>query len=165
MSCNKTVIEHEDHEELEEKSERRGAGAGDMKKRITFSILLVLFIAVVWFVFTIKRTIELGLDASNRGHMYRNFFGALEMYSEQTGEFPTSLEDMLTIETQFGYEGVRWPQDAQSIIAFIQPNFDIIPATDNLEIFAPDYKAKADWGDVHCEFYWSQIIEHLNANQ
>ncbi len=133
------------------------------KKRITIAILLILLIALVWFVISLRRAVHYGLDASNRGHMYRNFFGVLEMYTEQTGEFPVSLEDMLTIDAEFGYEGVRWPQDAQGIADQIQPNFDIIPDDKNLDDFAPDYKARADWGDVHCEFYWGLIIEHLET--
>lgn len=136
-----------------------------VKKWVTIAILLIVLIALVWFVISLRRAVHYGLDASNRGHMYRNFFGVLDLYSQQTGEFPSSLEDMLTIETQFGYEGVRWPQDAQLITDLIQPNFNIIPATDNLDAFAPDYKAKADWAAEQCEHYWSQIIEHLNADQ
>ena len=136
-----------------------------MKKRLPYILLFLFASALVWFGMMFKQAISHALDASNHGHMYRNFFGALEMYSEQTGEFPSSLEDMLTIETQFGYEGVRWPQDAQLIADLIQPNFDITPNLDNLGSFAPDYKINADWGDVHCEFYWSRIIEHLNADE
>lgn len=139
---------------------RKGGG---MKQRIAISIALLILVGSVWFVITLRRVANDQLDASNRGHMYRNFFGVLEMYTEQTGEFPASLDDMLTIDAEFGYEGVRWPQDAQGIADLIQPNFDITPNLDNLGTFAPDYKINASWGDAHCEFYWILINEHLET--
>ncbi len=135
-----------------------------MKKRITVCVALLLLAVSVWFVFVLKRTADYTLDASNRGHAYRNFFGVLEMYTARTGAFPSSLDDMLIIESEIGYEGVRWPEDADLIADLIQPNFDIVPSSDNLNMFVPEYESKADWAAPDCEFSWARIIDHLNAN-
>ena len=133
-----------------------------MKKRLIYILLFLIASALVWFGMMFKQAVNHAFDAENRGHMYRNFFGALEMYTAQTGAFPPSLDDMLIIETELGYEGVRWPEDAELIADLIQPNFDITPSSDNLNAFIPDYELKADWGAPHCEFYWALIIENLN---
>ncbi len=87
----------------------------------------------------------------------------LEQYTQQTGSFPISLNDMLLIQDQIGYEGVRWPDDAEQLAELIQPDFGVTPDVSNLNEFAPGYKVKADWGEEHCEFYWGLIIEHLGS--
>ncbi|MCA9275703.1 MAG: hypothetical protein KDA29_06735 [Phycisphaerales bacterium] len=134
-----------------------------MRKQITIAILLVVLIAAAWLVITLRRVANDQLDASNRGHAYRNFFGVLEMYTAQTNEFPTSLDDMLIIQDEIGYEGVRWPQDAQLLADLIQPDFTITPDPHNLSDFAPNYMTNAAWAAPDCEFYWQQVIEHLDT--
>jgi hypothetical protein len=134
-----------------------------MKTRITVCVALLIVAVSAWIALMFKRAADTALDASNRGHAYRNFFGVLEMYTAQTGAFPSSVDDMLIIETELGYEGVRWPQDARLLIELIQPNFDIIPAADNLSSFAPDYRSNAGWATLDCEFYWGQILDDLNT--
>ncbi len=136
-----------------------------MKKRLPYILLFLFASALVWFGMMFRQAISHALDAENRGHTYRNFFVVLDLYSQQTGEFLSSLEDMLAIDTEFGHAGVRWPHDAQSIAALIQPNFEIVPASNNLNAFAPDYEVKADWAAEHCESYCSQIIDRLKSNQ
>jgi hypothetical protein len=134
-----------------------------MKKPIAISVAMLLLVVLVWFVILFKRAADDAIDASNRGHAYRNFFGVLEMYTQQTGAFPSSLDEMRIIETELGYVGVRWPQDAQLLLDLIQPDFDIIPAPDNLSFFAPNYISNADWAAADCEFYWDKIIEDLSV--
>lgn len=125
---------------------------------------MALLLAAVVFGVSLWRTAGNLLDAENRGHAYRNFFIVLESYTQQTNEFPTSLDDLLGIEVELGYEGVRWPEDANLIADLIQPNFETVPSSDNLNVFAPDYESKADWAASDCAFYWDRILEHLNAH-
>jgi len=136
-----------------------------MKRHLLYTLLFLFAFSLFWFALMFKQSINHAFDAENRGHMYRNFFIVLEMHVEQTGQFPTSLDDMKTVQIELGYEGIRWPQNAQLYANLIQPNFDIAPNPNNLDSFAPDYKLNAAWADVHCESHWSQIIEHLSADQ
>lgn len=135
-----------------------------MKKRVLISVLLAMILAAVLFGVSLWHAADRLLDAENRGHTYRNFFIVVETYTQQTNEFPTSLDDLLSIEIGLGYEGVRWPEDANLIADLIQPNFDIVPSSENLNVFAPDYESKADWAASDCAFYWERILDHLNGN-
>lgn len=135
-----------------------------MKKRVLITVLLALLLAAVLFGVSLWRTAGNMLDAENRGHAYRNFFIVVESYTQQTSAFPTSLDDLLSIEVDLGYEGVRWPEDADRIADLIQPDFSIIPSSDNLSMFAPNYESKADWAASDCAFYWERILDNLNAN-
>lgn len=135
-----------------------------MKRRFLISGLLVLILAAVVFGVLLLRAAGSLLDAENRGHAYRNFFIVLESYTQQANAFPTSLDDLLSIEVELGYEGVHWPKDADLIADLIQPNFDIVPSSDNLNLFVPEYESKAGWAAWDCESSWARIIDHLNAH-
>lgn len=134
-----------------------------MKKRVLISVLLALILAAVLFGVSLWRTAGYMLDAENRGYAYRNFFIVVESYTQQTCEFPNSLDDLLSIEIELGYEGVLWPEDVNQIADLIQPNFDIVPSSDNLNVFVPEYELKAGWAASDCAFYWERILENLNT--
>ena len=135
-----------------------------MKKRVLISVLLALILAAVVLGVWLWRAAGNLLEAENRGHAHRNFFIVLESYTQQTNEFPTSLDDLMNIDLELGYEGVRWPEDANLIADLIQPNFDIVPSSDTLDLFVPGYESKAGWAASDCAFYWERILEHLNAH-
>jgi hypothetical protein len=137
-----------------------------MSKAVKRAGCVVFIILVTGFVYsgiTFWRGANELLDAEQRGATYRNFFVVLDMYTEQTGAFPTSIQDMLLVQDHIDVGELSWPADAEQFVELINPNFDISPTIQNLDEFAPQYMQQADWGDTHCEFHWERIVENLET--
>lgn len=133
-----------------------------MKRKDTIAwVSLILVLGVFAFVgITIYRVTTALFEAETRGHTYRLFFMVLEEHTSQTHTFPRSIDELLLVDAPYEFAEHPWPKDVDAFVNLIEPNFLVDPKLENLNLFAPDYATKADWGDTHCEFLWAQIVEN-----
>ena len=132
-------------------------------KRIGCAAAIVVVALLVYTGFAFKRVVTQVLAAESRGNAYMVFFLVLEEHTAQTGELPGSIDEILRLDSAMTSGEYFWSTDSEYITGLVGPDFSVLPEIDNLSEFAPDYKQRAGWGDVHCEFYWQQVVENCGS--